>query len=389
MKPVLSGDVPYWRLSLYYFVYFAFLGAYGSYFGLLLQARGFSAPQIALLLSLMQVMRLAAPFLWGSLSDHLGRRAAIIVFATAASLASFLPLLAVQAFSGIFVVLALLAFFWCAILPLMESLTLAHLEHAPERYGRIRLWGSLGFIVSVMAVGALLDHIVIERLLWVCLALLAATLLAGVCLPERPMHHVPPGVTRLRELLCRREVLVLFAGCFFMSMAHGPLYVFYSIFLVDHGYSKTIVGLLWSLGVVAEVAVFMNMPRLLQRFSLRHLLMASFAAASLRFVTIGWGVAMLPVLLAVQCLHALTFGVCHAASMAALQRWFTPLQQGRVQGLYGSASFGAGGLVGALGSGWLWAQIDPAWVYTLASVAAAAGFVLVSIGLRHSAADRV
>lgn len=386
--PSRFAGVPYWRLSAYYFAYFAFVGAYGSYFGLLLQALGFSAPQIAILLSLMQVMRLFAPYLWGSLADRWGRRAAIVSLASLASLVSFLPLFVVREFGAIFLTLGLLAFFWCAALPLIESLTLGHLRQAPERYGRIRLWGSLGFIVSVALVGVLLDQVAIEHLRWVCVALLGLTTLAAVVLPEGVAS--PPGATPapLRELLLRPYVLALFAGCFFMSLAHGPLYVFYSIYLVDHGYSKTMVGALWSLGVIAEIGIFLGMPRLLRRFSLRQLLLASFAAATLRFGLIGWGVLLVPVLVLAQLLHALTFGVCHAASIAALHRWFPLQQQGRVQGLYGSASFGAGGLIGALGSGYLWPLVNPAWVYTLASLAAACGFVLIAGGLRETPADR-
>lgn len=386
--PSRFAGVPYWRLSAYYFAYFAFVGAYGSYFGLLLQARGFSAPQIAILLSLMQVMRLFAPYLWGSLADRWGRRAAIVSLASLASLVSFLPLFVVREFSAIFLTLGLLAFFWCAALPLIESLTLGHLRQAPERYGRIRLWGSLGFIVSVALVGVLLDQVAIEHLRWVCVALLGLTTLAAVVLPEGVAPPAGATPAPLRQLLLRPYVLALFAGCFFMSLAHGPLYVFYSIYLVDHGYSKTVVGALWSLGVIAEIGIFLGMPRLLRRFSIRQLLLASFAAATLRFGLIGWGVLLVPVLVFAQLLHALTFGVCHAASIAALHRWFPLQQQGRVQGLYGSASFGAGGLIGALGSGYLWPLVNPAWVYTLASLAAACGFVLIAGGLREIPADR-
>jgi PPP family 3-phenylpropionic acid transporter len=382
------APVLYWRLSAYYFAYFAFVGAYSSYFGLLLQSRGFSAPQIATLLSLMQVMRLFAPYLWGSLADRWGRCAPIIVLSSVGSWLCFALLFVWRDFGGMFVALALMAFFWCAALPLIESLTLGHLANAPERYGRIRLWGSIGFIVAVSLVGILLDFVALENLIWISAVLLAATVLAALMLPEGAPLHATEAVVDLRKLLCQRHVLALFAGCFFMSLAHGPLYVFYSIYLVDHEYSKTAVGVLWSLGVIAEIGIFLAMPRLLQRFSIRTLLLASFAAATLRFALIAWGVGSVVVLVAAQLLHALTFGVCHAASMAALHRWFPGQQQGRVQGLYGSASFGAGGLVGALGSGYLWPQIPHAWVYSLAALAAACGFALILAGLPKSAPDQ-
>lgn len=381
MSGTAAAKPPYWRLAAYYFFYFAFVGAYNSYFGLYLRSLGFDAPQIAVLLSLMQVMRLFAPYLWGSLGDRWGKRTPVIRLASAVGLLCFLPLFALRGFGEIFTALALLAFFWCAALPSMESLTLGHLAESPEHYARLRVWGSIGFIVAAACIGGLLDELPLRALLWLCVMILAGALAAALLLPEGaglpPAHEAPP----LRAALLRREVVSLFAGCFFMSVAHGPLYVFYSIYLADHAYSKAAIGALWSLGVLAEIGVFLVMSRLLQRYSVRGLLIASFGAAVLRFCLIGWGVESLTILLLAQLLHALTFGICHAASMAALQRWFPLQQQGRVQGLYGSASFGAGGLLGALASGWLWPVIGPAWVYTLASAAAACGLALIVAGL--------
>ena len=162
-----------------------------------------------------------------------------------------------------------------------------------------------------------------------------------------------------------------------MSAAHGPLYVFYSIHLVDHGYGKTVVGALWSLGVLAEILVFLVMPRLLRRHSLQRLLMFSFACAIVRFLLIGWAVDSILLLIAAQLLHGATFGVCHAATVAALHRWFPGGQQARAQALYGSISFGAGGMLGALASGQTWEAFGPGWTYTLGSLFALAGLLLV------------
>ena len=162
-----------------------------------------------------------------------------------------------------------------------------------------------------------------------------------------------------------------------MSAAHGALYVFYSIHLADNGYSKAEVGGLWSLGVLAEIVVFMLMARLAQRYSLRLLLLASFAAAVLRFLLIGWGVESLAVMVVAQLMHGLTFGAYHAAAIAAVNLWFPGRAQGRGQALYSSISFGAGGLLGGLISGWTWDGIGAGWTYTLGSFFALIGFLLV------------
>ena len=379
---------PYWRLSSFYFFYFAFIGAYNSYFGLYLQSLEFSALMIGVVISMMQIMRIFAPYLWGSLADRWGRRTPLIRLSVTMGVLCFIPLFFIERFTPMLAVIAVLALFWSAALPLTESLTLEHLRTQPERYGRIRLWGSLGFIVVVATVGNVLDHAPAIAVLWSCVVLLAGTALAAMVMPETPVRHASHAADPLLPLLRRPEVMYVLAACFFMSVAHGPLYVFYSIHLVDHGYSKTAVGLLWALGVVAEIVVFIYMPQILRRWSLRGLFLFSFAAAGLRFLVIAWGVESLALVLGAQILHGATFGICHATAMSALGRWFDPRHQGRVQGLYGSASFGAGGLVGSLISSWLWLPVGAGWVYTLASLAGVCGFLLIFIGLPKSASHK-
>src|SRR5690606_29412653 len=137
----------------------------------------------------------------------------------------------------------------------------------------------------------------------------------------------------IAERLAERGVQAFFASAFLMMFAHAALYAFFSLFLVELGYSKTAIGLLWALGVLAEIAVFWFQRGLFQRYSALRLLDASLLAAALRFTMIGLSAAWLPALLLAQLLHALTFGVHHSASIATLQHWFDPSQQARAQAL--------------------------------------------------------
>lgn len=371
-----------WRLSAWYFFYFAFIGAFAPYFTLYLQSLGFSASEIGLLMAAGPVMRMLAPAFWGWISDNSGRRAPIVRQSAAATTAAFAVFFVADGFWPVFGGIALTFFFWTAAHPLVEALTLDHLRGRTEDYGRIRLWGSVGFVVSVLGVGALLDLLPLAALLWVCFGLLFGVFACALALREggaQPaVHHAPA----LRLGLRRPEVLALLAACFFMSAAHGPLYVFFSIHLVDHGYGKTLVGALWSLGVVAEIVVFMYLPQLMRRWSLRAILLASFALAVLRFLLIGWLVESMVLLLAAQVMHGATFGAYHAAAVAALNRWFPSQQQGRVQALYGSISFGAGGMLGNAVSGEAWTALGAGWTYTLGAAFAAVGGWLIWRGLR-------
>ncbi len=368
-------------LSAWYFWYFAFIGAFQPYFSLYLQAIGISAGRIALLMSLGQLMRLVAPLFWGWLADHRGRRVRIIVATTVAALASFSAVFLTRDFVGLLLSLAVLHFFWSASLPLAETLTLEHLADHPERYGRIRLWGSVGFIIAVMGVGLLLDAASIDALLWVSWALLLGAVLSALPLAEAAAAPVSHAARPMAVVLRQPKVVFLLAAGLFMMAAHGALYVFYSIHLVAHGYGKTMVGLLWTLGVVAEIGVFLLMPRIVTRTSMRAILLACFALAALRFALIGWAVGILGLLILAQVLHGATFGAHHVATMAALNRWFVPGQQARAQALYGSVAYGIGGLGGALLSGALWTNAGPAITFSASAFLALIGLGLVWRGV--------
>jgi len=375
--PASSSRLPYWRLSGYYFFYFAFIGAFSPYFGLYLQSLSFSAWDIGLLMSQMQLMRLFGPYVWGTLADRAARRVPIVRLAAAASVLGFAVFFVASDFAALLLAMALMAFFWSAALPLVETITFDHLRDEAARYSRIRLWGSVGFIVAVMATGALLDSWPLATLLWVCLAILAGILAFAALVPEAPVHCASADALPVGEIVRQPHVAALLAACFAMSAAHGALYVFYSIHLAEHGYGKTLIGSLWSLGVLAEIAVFIGMSRLLRRFSLRIILLACFAAAVIRFVLIGWGVESLALIVFAQLLHGLTFGAYHAAAIAAVNRWFPGRCQARGQALYSSLSFGAGGLLGGLFSGWSWDALGSAATYGASAAFALAGFGLV------------
>jgi PPP family 3-phenylpropionic acid transporter len=375
---------PYWRLSAWYFFYFAFIGAFAPYFTLYLQSLGQSAFAIGVLMSLMQVMRVLAPNLWGWLADRLGHKVAIVRLSALLSLAGFATFFFARDFAGLFLGMAIMAFFWSAALPLVEALTLTQLEGHPDRYGRIRLWGSVGFILAVTAAGVLLDASGLPALLWICSALLAGILGMALLLGEAPPAAAAAAHAPLGRELRRPEVVAFLAACFFMAAAHGPFYFFYSIHLVGAGYGKTLVGALWSLGVVAEIVVFIVMPRLLQAFSLRAILLASVAAAVLRFLLIGWAVDSLPLLLLAQLMHGATFGAFHAGGVAMLNRWFAPQHQARVQAIYGSISFGAGGMLGGLLAGQTWDSLGPELTFTLGAGFAAIGWLLMWHGMHEA-----
>ena len=364
--------MPHWRLAAVYFGYFAFVGAFSPYLGLYLQSIGLSVAAIGILLAEMQLARVVAPNAWAWFADRSGKRVRYLRIALFASVLSFLGFFGTISFAGLAIVMGIHAFCSGAVTPLIESTTLGHLKTGMARYGAIRLWGSVGFIVAVLALGWQLDRWPEATLLWTVLALLVATFICTLAVPE-VRTDASRAKASIMAVVRRPEVIALLAACFLMTVAHGPLYAFFSIFLAEHGYSKSAIGMLWAIGVLAEIAVFWYLPAWSRRLKMEQVLIASFACAVVRFTMIGWGIDSVILIVIAQLLHAATFGSYHVAALALIQRAFDAGRETRGQALYSSVSYGAGGMLGAAGGGWLWEAVGPQWTMTISSVAAALG----------------
>ena len=370
-----------WRLSGFYFFYFAFVGVSSPYFGQYLQHLGFSAFEIALLISQMQVMRIVAPMVWGWLADHSGQRLRIIRWTSVLATGVVISFYFVSGFWAWWIALGAMAFFWSASLPLFESLTLDKLKALNGDYSRVRLWGSIGFIVTVSGAGYLLDRLPIDSIRGMLLAMLLGIMFFAMVVQDPFARHATAHRQALWPVLKSRRVATLLAACFAMSAAHGAFYLFFSIYLAGLGYSQTAIGLLWSLGVLAEIGVFFYMAPIFRRYTTRAIFLACFVAAIVRFLLTAWGAEWLLCLVLAQLLHALSFGACHSTAIQAVNRWFPAGCQGRGQALYSSMSFGAGGLLGGLIAGGIWDAAGGAIVYTISAAFALVGGVLVWQGI--------
>jgi PPP family 3-phenylpropionic acid transporter len=376
-------SLPYWRLSGFYFFYFAFVGVFTPFWSLYLQSLEFNAFQIGVLMSLLQVSRIFAPNLWGWLADHTGKRVAVVQLAALLSLVFYLGVFVGEGFGWMFIVMALMSLFWSASLPLVEAITLGHLGVNGAGYGRIRVWGSIGFIIAVVILGYVLDYAPVRVLLWIVLGLKVGIFLLSRKIPEyRPVSHATDDHSVWR-ILRRPDVSLFLLACFLMAAAHGVYYTFYSIYLVEHGYSKSAIGWLWALGVICEVLVFLGMPRLAAHFGLSRILLASFVLAALRFFLIGWNVEVLWLVVFAQTLHAASFGSYHAAAVALVHQIFQGRHQAKGQGLYVSVSFGLGGTLGGLFSGYTWDALGAGWSFTISAACAALGGLVLLLRARH------
>jgi PPP family 3-phenylpropionic acid transporter len=368
--------MPYWRLSGFYFFYFAVLGALVPYWGLYLKSLGFGAAAIGNLTALFMLSRIVAPNVWAWVADHRESRMAVVRTAAFLTVATFAGVFVGTGFWWLAVVMLVFSFFWNASLPLLEVFVMNQTARRPGAYAHVRLWGSIGFIVTVFALGPLIDAHGPWWILPSMFVLMAGIWLFSLTLPDAGMKGQAPHPEPLLRVILRPEVLLFLVACLLMQVSHGPYYTFYSIYLEAQGYSKTLIGSLWAFAVLCEIGVFLLMPRILAEFEVRTVLVASFALAALRWLLIGFFVQSFPVLVFAQVLHAATFGSFHAAGIQTVYRFFTGRHQHRGQAIYSTASFGIGGAIGSFYSGQTWEALGATTTFALASAAAAVAVVV-------------
>ena len=370
------------NFALFFFAYYGYVGVFSPYASLYFADKGIGAAQIGVLMSLMQVMRIFGPNLWGWVADHTSQRVLVLRATSVAAALVFCGMFWGQTFLYFFAVMVLLNLFTSAQGPLSEALMLSAMRGDLTHYGRLRLWGSVGFIAAVMVSGQLLDWFGIALVPWISLLLLALVAFAAISMREEGDAHHAHDAPSVRSLLQRREVIAFFASTFLMIAAHASVYVYYSLYLAQIGYSKTVIGLMWSLGVVAEIVFFYWQAPLFRRLGVRRLMLASLVIGAVRFAMIGLGAESLLLLLVAQVLHAASFGVHHSASVATMQRWFAGPLQARGQALYISISYGLGGTAGGLLLSACWDTFGAELVYLLAAAMCAFGWLAAFLSYR-------
>ena len=377
-----SNNTPYWRLSGFYFFYFASLGAIVPYWNLYLKELQYSATQTGILIGILMATKIIAPNIWGWIADHTGKRMTIVKLGCLFAAITYTGILIDQEFWWLVFVTLVFSFFWNAALPQFEATTFNHLGDQEQHYSSIRLWGSIGFVIAVVALGYLFESISILQLPVFILSLLIGIWVISMSVPESASGHLPVEHEPLRKVLSKPAVAGLLVTCFCMQASHGPYYAIYSRYMESFGYSVSNIGWLWALGVGAEVLVFIYMFRLFKFVSLRNLLLVSLFLATIRWLFIALAPEHMVLMLFAQLLHAATFGVYHAAAIRLIHQMFTGRHQGKGQALYSSLSFGAGGAIGSLYSGFAWDYLGRPAVFAVSVGFSVLGFIIAYVYIR-------
>lgn len=360
-----------WAFGSFFFLYFAYVGLVSPYASLFFLDRGFSVIEIAILMSMLQITRIVGPFSWGWLSDYLSNRIGIIRFCACLAALVFSAIYFLQSYISFFIWMFVLHTILSSLMPLGESATVHALfkdNTFDKRYGRLRLWGSIGFISMVLFAGELFQRTSIELYPVVGSLVLLALAVVTFLLHEPKMERRKMVKGEFSLVLLNPDVRWFLLSGFFMQFAHAALYVFYSLYLANLGYDKLQIGLFWALGVFAEVLFFFYQSKVLSRMDAEVVLQASFGIGVIRFALMAF-LPITSILIIAQIMHAGTFAAHHSAATKLLQRWFTGSLQARGQALMATVSYGFGGTIGGLFAGWIWDISQPRDVFVVSAFA--------------------
>lgn len=378
------GEPQMRRHAAFYFCYYAALGATTPYLSRWADALGHGGFVIGALMGLWYGSRVLAPPLWAALVQRSASPGHWFVAGAALTLLGFSGFLLAREAWALLAVMAVFGLFYNAVMPQFEAMTLSALGTRAERYGRVRVWGSIGFLLVAGSYGSLLDTTGSLAFPWLVLPLFALMLAAAWPhrherpLPEPLAAPADAGGHLWKRTGVRRFLLV----ALLMQVGFGPFYVFFTLHLQAAGHGGTTVGLLWATGVLVEIALFWHAPRLIARFGAARLLGIAMAVTVLRWLATAFFAASLPIMLIAQASHALGFAIFHACCMQLMTRYFPGKRQAAGQSLLYGFSSGVGGVLGAGMAALAWETGGGRWAFVAGAASALAAW-LVFAGRRE------
>lgn len=366
------------RISLLFGAIFLPLGIHLPYFPLWLEANGFTAEQIGIVLATPMFLRVVTTPIMTAMADRASDRANMLLTISAASVVLSLGYFLPPSYGIVLVVSVLLAIVWTPQSPLADSLALSGVRRFGSSYPRMRIWGSLMFLVGSFLGGLILTATGASAVPVMISAGLMGTMVAAFATPRlgRPRRASPLSAAALQEAtpkLFNRYFLLFVLGVGIINSSHGFLFGFVSIYWKGIGISDSVIGLLWAWAVVAEVVIFMVFNRLFGSITATAVLSIAGVAAIVRWIAYpliepaGLGV---PGFFVVQSLHALSTGML----LIGLQKMIgETAPEERTGAAQGAAFFATGFSMAAvtLASGPLYERLGTDGFYVMAVVAAA------------------
>lgn len=371
----ITRFTPY-HLSLFYFLFFAWMGIQIPYFNLYLYHLGMTSFQIGVVTALIPLVRVFSPPLWGYIADRYDGKGWLGTTLWIISTVVFSLLFFSTSFLQVVVVMTVFTFFWAPTLPVAEASAMEVARRRGVDYGRMRLWGTIGFIGLSWITGLFLDKVHISAVLWGLLLLLMANIFVSRLIPPAKQSGPHISFRKLSSEILRREVLVFLLVAMMMLVSHSTYYGFFSIYLESLGYSRSMIGLLWALGPLGEVLVMFFSGRIINRFGTVRVLAFSLLMAIIRW-TLYASTSNVSFLVAGQVLHSFTFGTFHIASVRYVEMLFPDSMKNTAQALYSSAAYGMGLVLGTIVCGLLYDRTGANVLFLLSALVSMAALVVL------------
>jgi len=367
------------KLSSSYFWYFAILGLIVPFLPVFLDAKQFSSIEIGEILAIITATKIIGPTFWAFAADKSGEQLPIIRSGSLLALLSFSLLFWLNGYWPIVFCLAVFSLFWTAVLPQLEVLTLSSIRRSAKIYARIRLWGSIGFIFLAVVAGDLIERYSADAFTYLGVFVLAGLFLSSMKLkPVRSAKSSSQSIENMRDKIFERSFMYFFIAGVMLQMSFGPYYGFFALYLRELNYPGFAVGVFIAISVIAEILIFVYASVFFRYFRLKTLLALSILLTAVRWFMTGSFADVIWVLVIVQCIHALSFGLYHSVSIQFIHQHFNDDQQNRGQAIYIGGVYGLGGAIGAYIAGIVWQGGEGSELaYNLAAFAAFVGFLFV------------
>jgi len=364
-------------LGSQYFLYFGVLGLFLPYFNLYCYHLGFSGFEIGVLASVRTLTTALFPMLWGAIADRFLVRRPIYIFCSFVSTAIWALFLLTTDFWAMIVITAFYGFFYAPIIAFLESFSMDLLAHEKTRYGQLRAWGSLSFVLIVIITGRLIDALSTEVIIVLILAGSLIHSFLSINIPSVKHIHQSTFSASAKTMLNRRVIIFLTAALL-MLVSHGTYYGFFSIHLENLGFSGSFIGSAWALASVAEILVMVNSERILKRFSYENILIFTFIVAVIRWMTLYYATSAFLILFS-QTLHALTYGAFHVASILYMDKLTPKDAKTMGQAVNNAVTYGFGIMIGFLFNGYYFDIIGAPMLFIISAILAFCGGLLLFI----------
>ena len=358
-----------------YFLYFGVMGVFLPYFNLYCYHLKFSGFQIGVLSAIRSIALVLFPLVWGGLADRFHIRRPIYIFCSFISTAIWAFYLYTTDFWAMLFITVFYGIFYSPIISFLEAFTMDVLGTEKKSYGKMRGWGTIAFIMTVLLLGKVIDIYSIEIIIILIFFGSLAQALISIKIPDIQIKKQASFSLNAKVLLKRPVIVFLFCA-FLMLVSHGTYYGFYSIHLENLGYGKTFIGISWALASIAEIIVMIKSDIIFKRYSTDNVLFFSFMVAVLRWLGLFFTTSPAFILF-LQILHAVTYGTFHVSSILYIDSLTPDEAKTLGQAVNNAVTYGLGLMVGFFINGYLFETLGTFKLFMISSFIALAGGVLL------------